>query len=497
MGRLSLISYGIDNSRSVKREHSFDENNLIRDEITLYMGQRFEQVINTITTEIETKFQLTDYLTITLTNVNGHVRHFTQKDRMGSTTQILDSNGVVVHTKGYDAFGKPRNGDTWAQLPKPTLRFKDPNNVSGSIDITKRGFTDHEHLDAFELIHMNGRMYDFNNGRFLSVDPYIQGSTSQAINPYSYIQNNPLSGVDPTGYYIIPENCNVAEQNCSKANYTIKDMVDNLTGNTGDNGADRFQMKAAGAGKIGKSLTLADLSDINSQAEVNNCAGALTCYLIVRNPKTGKFEDKGETDQLGEYNFLNGILNDRENAGSRLGPVHLDESLIGESIDSFVLIHNPTEGMIKDGWETFKDKFFGHSKAAIQLSSLINQTNANGKTFNIVAHSQGTAILKSTVKHHMKNRGGKLSNLRVRLHGPAVNVSLARRTFRKAGISFFGSGGGVNINSGDAVPNIIGGNTKNPFHILKSLFLSPTLSSKIGKGSPHTFPVNCNEDGCK
>lgn len=47
---------------------------------------------------------------------------------------------------------------------------------------------------------MNGRMYDFNNGRFLSVDPYIQGTDSNAINPYSYIQNNPLSGVDPTGY---------------------------------------------------------------------------------------------------------------------------------------------------------------------------------------------------------------------------------------------------------------------------------------------------------
>ncbi len=55
---------------------------------------------------------------------------------------------------------------------------------------------------ASEVI--KGRMYDFNNGRFLSVDPFIQGTTSQAINPYSYIQNNPLSGVDPTGYATCP-----------------------------------------------------------------------------------------------------------------------------------------------------------------------------------------------------------------------------------------------------------------------------------------------------
>ncbi len=48
---------------------------------------------------------------------------------------------------------------------------------------------------------MNGRVYDYNLGRFLSVDPFIQGvGNSQGINPYSYGMNNPLSGTDPTGY---------------------------------------------------------------------------------------------------------------------------------------------------------------------------------------------------------------------------------------------------------------------------------------------------------
>ncbi len=62
-------------------------------------------------------------------------------------------------------------------------------------------FTDHEHLDDIELIHMNGRVYDYNLGRFMSVDPVIQSPTnSQSINPYSYIMNSPLAGTDPTGY---------------------------------------------------------------------------------------------------------------------------------------------------------------------------------------------------------------------------------------------------------------------------------------------------------
>lgn len=48
---------------------------------------------------------------------------------------------------------------------------------------------------------MNGRVHDYNLGRFLSVDLFIQApSNSQSINPYSYIMNNPLSGTDPTGY---------------------------------------------------------------------------------------------------------------------------------------------------------------------------------------------------------------------------------------------------------------------------------------------------------
>ncbi len=51
------------------------------------------------------------------------------------------------------------------------------------------------------VIHMNGRGYDYNLGRFLSVDPFIvEHGNSQALNPYSYVLNNPLSATDPTGY---------------------------------------------------------------------------------------------------------------------------------------------------------------------------------------------------------------------------------------------------------------------------------------------------------
>lgn len=75
------------------------------------------------------------------------------------------------------------------------------NNLLASWQGVTKGYTDHEHLNEQQLIHMNGRIYDFNVGRFLSVDPFLQfPENSQSANPYSYILNNPMSGTDPTGY---------------------------------------------------------------------------------------------------------------------------------------------------------------------------------------------------------------------------------------------------------------------------------------------------------
>ena len=90
-------------------------------------------------------------------------------------------------------------------------------NADTNPGATTRGFTGHEHLDDVQLIHMNGRAYDPSLGRFLSVDPFIQGNgNSQGLNPYSYILNNPLAGVDPTGYII----CDTSGPTCGGLPWT-------------------------------------------------------------------------------------------------------------------------------------------------------------------------------------------------------------------------------------------------------------------------------------
>jgi len=66
---------------------------------------------------------------------------------------------------------------------------------------TNRGYTGHEMLDDFGIIHMNGRIYDPTMGRFMNPDPVVQElSNAQNLNRYSYVFNNPLSATDPSGY---------------------------------------------------------------------------------------------------------------------------------------------------------------------------------------------------------------------------------------------------------------------------------------------------------
>lgn len=64
-----------------------------------------------------------------------------------------------------------------------------------------RGYTGHEHLDAFGLINMNGRLYDPALCMFISPDPFIQApGFTQNYNRYAYCMFNPLMYTDPSGY---------------------------------------------------------------------------------------------------------------------------------------------------------------------------------------------------------------------------------------------------------------------------------------------------------
>jgi RHS repeat-associated protein len=102
--------------------------------------------------------------------------------------KIVNATGTLIEEHSYDAWGNHRKPTDWTLV-----------DFASTLGIS-RGFTGHEMLPLFQLINMNGRMYDPVIGRVLSPDNFVANAlNSQAYNRYSYCLNNPLKFIDPTG----------------------------------------------------------------------------------------------------------------------------------------------------------------------------------------------------------------------------------------------------------------------------------------------------------
>lgn len=127
-------------------------------------------------------------------NSNGIEYYYILTDHLGSLGVVTDNTGQVYQWNNeeqrysFDAWGRRRDPDTWSYL-------------SGNEQFMfERGYTGHEHLDAFGLINMNGRTYDPIVARFLMPDNYVAGTGSVVyFNRYVYCLNNPLKYTDPSG----------------------------------------------------------------------------------------------------------------------------------------------------------------------------------------------------------------------------------------------------------------------------------------------------------
>ena len=95
-------------------------------------------------------------------------------DHLGSTSALTDASGTLIEQTTYDSFG---NG---------------PNSTR-----TRYGFTGRERDPDTGLYSYRSRWYDPGVGRFVSQDPIrLLGG----INWYDYVDNNPLSWIDPFGW---------------------------------------------------------------------------------------------------------------------------------------------------------------------------------------------------------------------------------------------------------------------------------------------------------
>ncbi len=179
----ATFTYGPDLNRK------FVESNIGGVNIKKYYSGLFEREIkNSVTRDLHYIMAYGETVAIyEATGGNGQM-HYVHNDHLGSLNVFTNESGTIEQELSFDAWGNRRNPATLQNLT---------NAPSGLI--TDRGFTGHEHMDAFKLINMNGRVYDPLLARFLSPDNYVQANNTQNYNSYSYCLNNPLSFVDPSG----------------------------------------------------------------------------------------------------------------------------------------------------------------------------------------------------------------------------------------------------------------------------------------------------------
>ena len=111
---------------------------------------------------------------------------YVHPDHLGSTNVVTDENGNVVQTLDFYPYGSTR--------------------VSvGTSTNEKRQFIG-QFTDDSTLSYLQARYYDNSRGQFLSEDPVFWENPKsqdlknpQSVNSYSYADDNPITGEDPSG----------------------------------------------------------------------------------------------------------------------------------------------------------------------------------------------------------------------------------------------------------------------------------------------------------
>jgi RHS repeat-associated protein len=104
---------------------------------------------------------------------------FYHGDHLGSITVLTNTEGTELARVLYKPFGE---------------------TVEGTAP--EFGFTGQRFEGSFGIYDYGARFYDPELGRFLNADSEIpEAGDPQSLNRYSYVRNNPVNRVDPTGNF--------------------------------------------------------------------------------------------------------------------------------------------------------------------------------------------------------------------------------------------------------------------------------------------------------
>ncbi len=135
------FTYGSDNARAKQTRTISGQTST-----TYYVDKLFE-----MDNDGSWRAYIDDIAVLSWTPEQKHKLLYTLRDRLGSATTLVNHDGQITSRRYFDPFGKTSTASTQFTDLSATNRYR-------------RGFTDHEHLNAQQLIHMNGRRGTRNEG---------------------------------------------------------------------------------------------------------------------------------------------------------------------------------------------------------------------------------------------------------------------------------------------------------------------------------------------
>ena len=133
-----------------------------------------------------------EYSTVT-PQVTAVTRYLTN-DHLGSPRIITDGTGNVISRRDFMPFGEEAFVGTGSRATG--------HGYTSNGDSTKQKFTGYERDVESNLDFAQERYHDFELGRFRSPDPLNESMDQllpQSMNRYTYVMNNPLFFIDPSG----------------------------------------------------------------------------------------------------------------------------------------------------------------------------------------------------------------------------------------------------------------------------------------------------------
>ena len=165
-------------------------------ETTNYVGGLLEVVLNGSTTTYRHYINAgSEPVAVYARSSAGNAFSYVLSDHQGSNSDLTNSSATSIVNESFTPFGQRRNPTTWSGAASNS-------DLTTAAGITRQGYTFQTQLGLWMgMNHMNGRVEDAVTGRMLSADPHVPDRTNtQSYNRFTYVNNNPLTATDPSGF---------------------------------------------------------------------------------------------------------------------------------------------------------------------------------------------------------------------------------------------------------------------------------------------------------